>query len=184
MLILELAEANISSLHSVETTILSINDEQYRRVVSPFEACIGKHLRHITDHYQMMFEALDQDSVGLVQVDYDGRLRDQVEEAERGVMILRLRQICNRLHKLAGETAEDQPLLVTLTVDKDREAPKVASSLGRELVFLQGHNAHHCAIISAILSLQGIGVEQDFGVAPSTLRYEYQQQAPRAKQVR
>lgn len=46
------------------------------------------------------------------------------------------------------------------------------SSLGRELVFLHSHSVHHFAlivIIVIILKQRGITVEQNFGIAQSTL---------------
>jgi uncharacterized damage-inducible protein DinB len=44
------------------------------------------------------------------------------------------------------------------------------SSVGRELQHLINHTVHHYAFVALILRLQGVAIEDDFGVAPSTLQ--------------
>lgn len=170
MQISHLFDANIQSLKTAEQILLSLNDEQYKAVIHPFTACLGKHLRHITDHYQLLFDGLSSRSV-----DYDSRQRAEIEENNRSAMILRLRQLCAALEKISANTEADHELMISLAVDEGVDAPSVASSLSREMVFLQSHTVHHYAIISAILKLQGIELDESFGIAPSTLKYEHQQ---------
>lgn len=171
MQISHLFTANIQSLKSAEHILIGLNDEQYRAIIHPYTANMGKHLRHITDHYQLFFDGLRKGCI-----DYDKRQREEIEENNRSAMILRLRQICAELQTLSDDTQQDQVLLISLAVDEDIEAPSVPSSLSRELVFLQSHTVHHYAIIAAILKLQNLDIDGDFGIAPSTLQYEHQQQ--------
>lgn len=171
MQICHLFTANIQSLKTAENVLLNINDEQYRAIIHPYSANLGKHLRHITDHYQLLFEGLEAGCV-----DYDQRKRVEIEETNRSAMILRLRQICGELERISTTTEKDRTLLISLAVDEGMEVPTVPTSLSRELVFLQSHTVHHYAIIAAILKLQNIELDDDFGIAPSTLKYEHQQQ--------
>lgn len=171
MQISKLIKANIHSLEVAEKILLKITDAQYQVVIEPFSASLGKHFRHITDHYRLLLAGLPQ-----ALVEYDERERLKAEEDERLVMIMRLRSICNQLSHMAQNCQNDQSVLVCLAVNEDGDAPSVPSTLSRELVFLQSHNVHHYAIISAILKLQNIEVESGFGTAPSTLKYEYRQQ--------
>lgn len=171
MQISKLFTANAQCLKAAEQLLMNISDDQYRAVIHPYTACLGKHLRHITDHYQLLFEGLDSGCV-----DYDQRKRAELEENERSAMILRLRQICHQLETEGSRTEQDRSLLVSLAVDEGFEAPSVPSSLSRELVFLQSHSVHHYAIMAAIVKLQGIDIDPEFGIAPSTLKYEHQQQ--------
>ncbi len=172
MQISKLIDANIHSLKMAETILLRLSDAQYRATPKPFNANLGKHLRHITDHYQRLFDGLPG-----AQVEYDRRDRCENEEKERSTMILRLRFISSQLQQLQENKLEDQPLAVFLTVnDKEQDAPSVPSTLSRELVFLQSHSVHHFAIIAAILRVQGIQFDPDFGIAPSTLKYEHGKQ--------
>ena len=46
------------------------------------------------------------------------------------------------------------------------------STIERELKFLVSHTVHHYAIIALQLRHQGVEPGPEFGVAPSTLRYE------------
>src|SRR5258708_40320826 len=46
------------------------------------------------------------------------------------------------------------------------------SSVGRELQALSSHTIHHFALIAITLRLQGFDVDPDFGMSPSTLRYQ------------
>ena len=170
MQISHLFDANIQSLRTAEHILLKLSDEQYRAIVHPYTANLGKHLRHITDHYQLLLDGIDKS-----RVDYDQRKRVEIEESNRSAMILRLRQICSELELLSTTTSKDQTLLISLAVDEGIEAPTVPSSLSRELVFLQSHTVHHYAIIAAILKLQNVELDDEFGIAPSTLKYEHQQ---------
>ena len=55
-----------------------------------------------------------------------------------------------------------------LTAD---DAPWADSSVERELQVLLSHTVHHYALIAVALRLHGHPVDEEFGVAPSTLRY-------------
>lgn len=176
MQISHLFYANIQSLKAAEHILISLNDEQYRAIVHPYTANLGKHLRHITDHYQLFFDGVNSNGPNPGCIDYDQRKRVEIEENNRSTMILRLRQICGELQLLSDNTEEDRSLLISLAVDEGLKAPNVPTSLSRELIFLQSHTVHHYAIIAAILKLQNIDIDGEFGIAPSTLKYEHQQQ--------
>ena len=45
------------------------------------------------------------------------------------------------------------------------------SSVSRELQVLSSHTVHHFALIAVTLRAQGVQMDPDFGMAPSTLRY-------------
>ena len=46
------------------------------------------------------------------------------------------------------------------------------STIGRELQFLVSHSVHHFAMIRGISQRGGEELDGDFGMAPSTLRYQ------------
>jgi hypothetical protein len=54
------------------------------------------------------------------------------------------------------------------------------SSVGRELQVLSSHTIHHFALIAFTLRVLGIEVDRNFGMAPSTLRYEQNAKADAA----
>jgi hypothetical protein len=50
--------------------------------------------------------------------------------------------------------------------------PFMESSIDRELQVLSSHTIHHFALIAMTLRLHGVEMPPDFGMAPSTLRYQ------------
>jgi hypothetical protein len=54
----------------------------------------------------------------------------------------------------------------------DDSSPRSQSTIRRELQFLLSHTVHHYALIAIILKIQGFDCDEDFGVAPSTLKYQ------------
>jgi len=60
-----------------------------------------------------------------------------------------------------------------VSAEEDIGAPLVwcTSSVLRELDFLQSHTVHHYSLIAMLLRLHEIDPGEDFGVAPSTLKY-------------
>lgn len=162
----ELINANQQTLIDAEKLLLEISDSAYTDVTDPFTASLGKHMRHITDHYEQLLGGLDKN-----RVDYDARDRNEIVESVRNEMIKLVRSLISQLSSLADSS--DCTLAVVLSVDENACTPEVPSTLARELVFLQSHTTHHCAIISAMLKLQGLYVPDSFGIAPSTLKYEH-----------
>lgn len=167
MQVSKLVQANIDSLNSIKQLLLSISDEQYRVVIHPFTASMGKHLRHVTEHYQIFLDGLTPNNI-----DYDHRQRDQVEENERSSMLLNISNLCNQLKALPTKYSGCETISITTAVDEQAPSPTAASSIDRELIFLHSHSVHHYAIVSAILKLQNIQVDSNFGIASSTLIHE------------
>ncbi|MEP0552783.1 MAG: hypothetical protein ABJE29_00430, partial [Balneola sp.] len=60
------------------------------------------------------------------------------------------------------------------------ESPWSVSSIRRELQFLVSHTVHHYALIGLILKTMDVEVPEDFGVAPSTLKHESEQETAKA----
>ena len=164
-----LIDSNLHTLDNAAELLRTLSAEDYRHIHQPyFESSIGKHLRHILDHY-LCFQR-DFHS-GLV--DYDQRLRDVKLETDKDYALTVIAKIVQFLSTLQQQTGQDHPLKVQLCNDVELPAGSITlSSLGRELQFLQGHSVHHFALIAAILRLDGHSVSSDFGVAPSTLVHE------------
>lgn len=164
----DLIAANKLTLKDAEQMLVNITDAEYSAITSPFTASLGKHMRHITDHYQLLLDGLSE---GLV--DYDQRDRSALFESERSAMILLVRKVLHQLESLKNQ--EDVAIRVKLCLNENIPSSPVPSTLSRELVFLQSHATHHYALISAMLKLSGITTSSDFGVAASTLVYERKQ---------
>lgn len=174
MFVQQLIRENIQVLRQGIDLLERLHDEIYVKAVAPyFSSGVGKHLRHNLDHYAMFLSG-----VGAARIDYDGRQRDARIETDRRYAVEIMRGLIARLESLPTRNA-DQNLLVKMNdgSEKESNAPWSRSTVERELQFLLSHTIHHYALIALILKIQGVDCPADFGVAPSTLKYQRSQAA-------
>ena len=165
-----LAHHNIMALSRFGNILTHLQDEHYTRIVTPyFTSSIGRHFRHILDHYQCFLNGFDAPA----GINYDQRARDERLETDRLYAIDSIQAIITRFNQLQTTT---KPVIISLATDTHSGHAQVESTLERELVFLHGHTIHHFALIAAMLRAMGLEVDDEFGVAPSTLVYEQQSQ--------
>lgn len=162
---------NIRYLEQALTLLRALDDDAFTHTDPPrHTGSIGAHLRHNLDHYRSLLDGFDTHII-----DYDARERDVRIEIDREYAATQIHHTIQRLRQLGapdGETA----LLVKMDCG-DETAQWARSTLARELEFLVSHTVHHYALIAIIARLQGIAPDAEFGVAPSTLRYQRQQLA-------
>ncbi|MBX2807372.1 MAG: hypothetical protein KTR20_01970, partial [Cellvibrionaceae bacterium] len=163
----------IDSQQSVFAALLelveTISVDVYTRVQQPyFESSLGKHIRHIIDHYLCFQRDYQQ---GLI--DYDQRPRSAQLETDKVAATRALHALQEFLMCLHTAGLDDRPVQVILCSDAATACRcTTRSSLGRELQFLQSHSIHHQALIGVMLTMAGMDTHANFGVAPSTLYYE------------
>lgn len=160
---------NVHYLAQAVSLLSRVDDERFTRTEAPvFTSSMGAHLRHAFDHYMSFMDGLDEG-----RIDYEARRRDGKFENERGHA---RQQFEETMHRLAAipESDSDRPLVVKTETDEDAcDRPVWAqSSVRRELDFLLSHTVHHFALIGMMLRMQGFDPGPDFGIAPSTLRYQ------------
>jgi len=166
---ISVVKSNIHFLHQGIELLSSISDEQYAANNGKyFKSGAGKHFRHIIDHYLSLVEYKNN------KVNYDDRQRDTRLEEEREFAISKMAEIIEKL-----ESFIENPELIdrNITVQSnegigEEGSPWSVSSIRRELQFLISHTVHHYALIAFILKTMGVQPNEDFGVAPSTLKYE------------
>lgn len=167
----------------------------FQRKCNIVQASIGQHYRHSLDHsefailvasthlgYSGNFEIAD-----VVALRYDQRVRggtlekDVVEARKRIVSMIDVldemksnyeanpnlgnitKQSVNAAFMLSGGDCEDGEM-------------ELQSTIGRELGFVAHHAIHHNAMVR-VIAVNSIGLEEhelpeDFGKAPSTIRFE------------
>jgi uncharacterized damage-inducible protein DinB len=157
-------EQNLSVLDQGLTLIAALGEERYaRRLPLAYNASIGGHLRHIIDHYQSFFAALE---TGLL--DYEHRERSPGIEHSPEFAGRVLTAMTDRLRSMTGSAMEQ-----TLAYCAETAPGKMrTTSVGRELEFLLSHTVHHYALVAVMCRLQDFDPPPEFGVAPSTLRYQ------------
>ena len=160
-----LRDENIEALQQAIALLPRLSTAQFsQKLPACFNASIGGHIRHNIDHYLSFLGGFP-----LGRVDYEHRVRNPLIETERDYAVGMLNEICRLL---AALPAEDKGLLVRMETTPDGDSAAWGLSTGRrELQFLLSHTIHHYALVAVSCRLQGVEPHEDFGVAPSTLRY-------------
>lgn len=124
---------------------------------------VGGHLRHVLEFYECFLRGLES---GLI--DYDSRQRQESVERSRHCATLRVRALIGQLDN-GALLREDRAVVVRM---ENSDGIRLTSSIGRELQALASHTIHHFALIALTLRLHGFEVDPEFGMSPSTLRYQ------------
>ena len=125
---------------------------------------VGAHFRHILDFYECALSGYRS------CIDYNNRKRDTLIENSRETAVSGIRSTMKELGSRVGKIDGNLPVKV-LAADSSPDGNVISSTVGRELQYLLDHTIHHYAIIAIILKAQNIPVPEEFGVAPSTLKY-------------
>lgn len=154
--------ANLTILKQGEALLRRLCDEAYTRCLpSVFGSSIGAHVRHNLDHYACFLAGLPSG-----RIDYTARPRNPRIETERPHALAEFSRVCG-----AFETLDMTSAALRVRSESNPDCPATLSSMARELEFLLSHTIHHYAIVAILCRLQGISVDDGFGVAPSTLRH-------------
>ena len=151
------------TLNELEMLLNQLSTDDY---ISPCKglsnSTIGEHTRHIIE----MFQCLEnQYESGIVN--YDKRNRDYCIQTDTNFALRCLNDIKNQLDK------ENIKLVLQQIVDG--EELRIDSNYFRELLYNLEHCIHHQALIKvAVLQLEHLQIDADFGVARSTIEYRKQ----------
>ncbi|RNC85365.1 MAG: DinB family protein [Balneola sp.] len=162
-------DSNIFFLNQGIELLSDVSDDQYSANDGKYnKSGIGRHFRHIIEHYISLIEEKD----GLV--DYDARERNLSLELDRSYMIESIGRVIESLRSLSEKAVVlDKTISVRSNEGIGEEgAPLSSSTIRRELQFLISHTVHHYALIGLILKTMGFNPSPEFGVAPSTLKHE------------
>ena len=159
-----LQSLSIDLLNSIEKTITNLSDRQYTESMEILSnATIGQHIRHMLEFYEAI-EIATKNGV----VNYDARKRSLDLETS----VIKARELIKTSVKNVENYNKDQPIKMKGNYSiNDVEASTIVTSLSRELAYTMDHTIHHLAIIKNALILQGVKIDENFGVAPSTIRY-------------
>jgi hypothetical protein len=163
-----LIEVNVRWLRQALQLLDRLDDGAYSttpRGFAPHRA--GAHLRHILEFYLCFLEGLESS-----HFDYDSRRRSEAIENSRDAASTAIESIIRSL-ETSPELRAERIVWVRM---EDADANPVGdsfmeSSISRELQVLSSHTVHHFALIAMTLRMQGVEMNPDFGMAPSTLRY-------------
>lgn len=154
-----------------------ITDDVYRRPDAAGSS-VGSHFRHVVE---FVFELCGGIGSGLI--DYGLRQRNPAIEADRAEAS---RAFGRAVAQLRGITPDDlgRDLYIVPESFSDRAGViECRTSVLREIDSVQSHTIHHYALIAERLRADGIEVDRDFGVSPSTLRFRETLAAAAAVQI-
>lgn len=163
------AAQNLMLLQQGLDVLQNIPEFLYTEVVPEyFSGSVGKHIRHILNFYECFLSGISRG-----RIDYDSRHRDVMVETSLGGAQARMRAVMKTLSALdARQCNEDVLVHQNEGAIEDPENDWSRSTVGREIQSLVSHTVHHYAIIALILRIFGFECPRDFGVAPSTLKYQ------------
>lgn len=154
--------------------VCTLDNQTYSKSLAVFKgSSVGQHFRHILDFYQCFFKG-----VNTGEIDYAKRIRDTKIEVDTASAERTFRKIALGI--------EDLQLSQTVNVHGDfsnehfNNRSLVKSSIGRELMFLHDHAVHHLALIriGIQLAFPQLDIDENLGVAPSTIKYRAGGKAP------
>lgn len=161
----ELIDENTGLLRQTLSFLGGLGDRAYTTCpegLAPHR--IGGHLRHVLEFYECFLAGLESG-----RVDYENRKREEAIEKCRHSAAARICSIVSRLEDTAALRSDGA---LEIRMENTHEEIYLASSIGRELQALSSHTIHHLALIAITLKMHGFEVDPDFGMSPSTLRYQ------------
>ncbi|AWB66116.1 hypothetical protein C2869_06530 [Saccharobesus litoralis] len=138
------------------------------------ELSLGRHVRHISDHYLAFLSACG----GTVFtsepcIDYNTRHRDSPIETDIHLAREHIRALQRKLASI--QISVKTKVTVMSEIDcSDMQTYAFSSSIERELLYLINHTIHHAAYMALLAKQKGIYFPENIGVAPSTLTYQRQ----------
>jgi predicted transcriptional regulator len=152
-----------NSLDELIGLLNQLTEKEYSRPCFELSgSTIGKHIRHIVEMFQCLNRNYDS---GLVN--YDKRERNVLIETNIDFAVQMISDIKKYISK-ENKNLELQQMI-------DGVAINIQSNYYRELLYNLEHCIHHQALIKvAILKNINIKVDENFGVARSTIEYRKQ----------
>ncbi len=170
-MVLAAVRDNVAALAQAVELLASLDAPGYARAEPAcFNSSAGGHLRHVLEHYTSFLQGL-----GTGLIDYEARARDPRIERDPEHAARCVEEIRTRLASAAAATGNTRLRVRSETARAGEPEPWGDSCALRELEFLLSHTVHHFALIGVICALGGHALPENFGVAPSTLRYRERQ---------
>ncbi len=155
-----LASSINKNLDELIDLLIQLSKTEYSKPCSELSnATIGEHTRHIIEMFQCLENQCDS---GIVN--YDNRVRSELIQTDISYAIDQLNDIKKNLR--------DANTVIDLQQYVDGQEIRIQSNYHRELLYNLEHCIHHQALIKvAVLKMDHISVDPNFGVARSTIEY-------------
>lgn len=151
------------TLSELQHLLNQISEEDFSKPIQYLSnASIGEHTRHIIELFQCVLNSYE---IGLLN--YDNRERNLFIQTNPSFAIEKIDEICNGIEK------ENKELI--LESNFFDEISRINTNYFREVIYNLEHCIHHQALIKvAVFEFEYLNVNENFGVAPSTIVYRNQ----------
>ena len=155
-----LVKSICQSLDELIFILDQLSDEEYSKCCRALSnATIGEHTRHIIEMFQCL-----ENGYELGVLNYDNRKRNEKIQTQIEFAKQCINEIKTELR------TENKTMYVEQVVNE--LAIRIQSSYYRELLYNLEHCIHHQALIKvAVLQIENISINENFGVARSTIQY-------------
>jgi hypothetical protein len=152
-----------NTLQELVSLLETISIEDYTSSCKALSnATIGEHTRHIVEMFECLLFQYDSGSIN-----YDLRNRDFEIQTQPSSALNAIKNIL--------ENVEKQNKELVLTTFLDGKQISIPTNFFRELYYNLDHCIHHQALIKVAINLSNcIEVDENFGVAKSTIEYRKQ----------
>lgn len=151
----------------------SVDKDSYsRKEEGPWGSSIGAHYRHVLDHFLCLIEGLWD-----YQINYDHRNRNRDVETSVEAARFTTHELLRALQVIPTDVLHHDCAVTYSVGYGDCGTQSASSTVARELMFSVGHAIHHYAIVKLLCSLRAVTLPHEFGMAPSTLKYQQAQAA-------
>lgn len=152
-----------NNLQSLIDLLRQLSPSQYNSSCTVLSgASIGSHYRHIIEMFRCLLDHYDKGTVN-----YDHRPRNKTIETNIEVALQELESLLTQIEQ------PNKNLSIEQTLGAEKILAK--SNYHRELLFNLDHTIHHQALIKiGVSEYSNIILDDNFGVAPSTVKYRKQ----------
>nr|WP_294926073.1 DinB family protein [uncultured Flavobacterium sp.] len=140
-----------------------LSDQDYLKPCPALSnATIGEHTRHVLEMFQCLESCYDSGVLNYDNRERNNQIQTETEFAKKCIAAIKM-----------GLRSENKVIYLEQVIDGHNI--RIQSNYYRELLYNLEHCIHHQALIKvAVLQLENISVDENFGVARSTIEYRKQ----------
>lgn len=162
--------SNSEVISQLSLAIKQLSAEEYAKQLEILNgSSVGMHVRHILEFYTCLLNTYNSKNVS-----YDKRKRQLIFEVDPSSTIEEFGNIHLKLEAIEA----DLPLTMYSNTDTEPNLNStIQTTLSRELLYTLDHTIHHMALIKIAIAVNfpKVVLNDNFGVAPSTIRFRESQ---------
>ena len=127
---------------------------------------IGRHTRHVIDHYLAYIKGL-----GNGIIDYNKRDRESALETDLDLGCGKIKYLIHWFSN-TEDLEQDRKIEIESEIScQDTVNVRIPSNLAREMHYVTYHGLHHMAYCLILAEIEGIPLDPELGLAPGTATY-------------